>query len=230
MAVKQLSDLQHVIEEIFNHTNYLKASSDLYKLHLKKGAFIYSPDNIADKIYFLHKGHVKIGCYGETQKEITKYVLTEGQVFGELALIGMEYRRDFAYATEDSILGVCSVTKMLSLMDNSIDLTRYFMTLVAHKELALEERLEAMIFKDSRTRIVDYLVNLAETVGERIGFEIVVRNFNTHREIANITATSRQTVTTVLNVLKSNEVITFDRHRLLVRDFNKLKDGGICDV
>ncbi len=230
MAVKQLSDLHHVIEEIFNYNNYQKASSELYKMHLKKGAFIYSPENIADKIYFLHKGHVKIGCYGETQKEITKYVLSEGQIFGELALIGMEYRRDFAYATEETILGVCSVSKMLSLMENNIELTRYFMTLVAHKELALEERLEAMIFKDSRTRIIDYLVNLAETSGERIGFEIVVRNFNTHREIANITATSRQTVTTVLNVLKSNEVITFDRHRLLVRDFNKLKEGGICDV
>jgi CRP/FNR family transcriptional regulator, cyclic AMP receptor protein len=230
MAIKQLSDLHHVIEEIFNFANYQRASSELYKLHLKKGAFIYSPDNTADKIYFIHKGHVKIGCYGETQKEITKYILTEGQLFGELSLIGMEYRRDFAYATEDTILGVCSVKKMLSLMESNIELTRYFMIHVAQKELALEERLEAMIFKDSRTRIIDYLVSLAEKSGERIGFEIVVRNFITHREIANITATSRQTVTTVLNVLKSNEVITFDRHRMLIRDIKKLKEGGICDV
>jgi len=101
---------------------------------------------------------------------------------------------------------------------------------MANKELALEERLEAMIFKDSRTRIIDFLVNLAEKSGDRIGYEVVVRKFMTHREIANITATSRQTVTTVLNVLKSNNVITFDRHRLLIRNFEKLKEGGICEV
>jgi len=94
----------------------------------------------------------------------------------------------------------------------------------------LEERLESMIFKDSRTRIIDFLIKLAEKSGDRVGYEVVVRKFMTHREIANITATSRQTVTTVLNVLKSNKVITFDRHRLLIRDIEKLKSGGICEV
>jgi CRP-like cAMP-binding protein len=200
------------------------------KIHLKKGAFIYSPDNTADKVFYIHKGSVKIGCYGETKKEITKYMLEEGDVFGELALIGLENRRDFAYATEETVLGMCSTNKLHALMKENILLTRYFMFLTANRELALEERLESMIFKDSRTRIIDFLIKLAEKSGDRIGYEVVVRKFMTHREIANITATSRQTVTTVLNVLKSNKVITFDRHRLLIRDIEKLKDGGICDV
>jgi CRP-like cAMP-binding protein len=223
-------ELIRIIQTVFNNDNYLNAGEEMHKIHLKKGAFIYSPENTADKIFYIHKGSVKIGCYGETQKEITKYMLGEGDVFGELSLIGLEYRRDFAYATEETTLGVCSTQKMLSLMNDNLELTRYFMIHMANKELALEERLEAMIFKDSRTRIVDFLINLAEKSGTRIGFEIVVRKFMTHREIANITATSRQTVTTVLNVLKSNNIITFDRHRLLIRDYDSLKNGGWCDV
>ena len=225
-----LEDMEGVIQEVFNHKNYLDSSEEMSKIHLKKGAFIYSPDNTADKVYYIHKGNVKIGCYGETKKEITKFMLGPGDVFGELSLIGLEYRRDFAYATEETILGVCSTRKLMSLMEDNLLLTRYFMIHMANKELALEERLEAMIFKDSRTRIVDFLIDLAENSGNRIGFEIVVRKFYTHREIANITATSRQTVTTVLNVLKSNNVITFDRHRLLIRDMDKLRDGGICEI
>lgn len=224
------ANLHKVVLQVFNSENYLSAGEEMYKTHLKKGAFIYSPDNTADKIYYIHKGSVKIGCYGETKKEITKYMLGEGDVFGELSLIGLEYRRDFAYATEDTVLGVCSTKKILSLMQNNLDLTHYFMVHMANKELALEERLEAMIFKDSRTRIIDFLIKLAEKSGDRIGYEIVVRKFMTHREIANITATSRQTVTTVLNVLKSNNIITFDRHRLLVRDMDSLINGGWCDV
>ena len=225
-----LGELENVIQEVFNNKNYLDSSEEMHKIHLKKGAFIYSPENVADKVYYIHKGNVKIGCYGETKKEITKFVLGPGDVFGELALIGLEYRRDFAYATEDAILGVCSSRKLMTLLENNLLLTRYFMIHMANKELALEERLEAMIFKDSRTRIVDFLIDLAENSGDRIGYEIVVRKFMTHREIANITATSRQTVTTVLNVLKSNNVITFDRHRLLIRDFDKLREGGICEI
>lgn len=218
------------ILEVFNKKNYVDSSKEMSKSHLKKGAFIYSPENEADKIYYIHKGNVKIGCYGETKKEITKYMLGKGEVFGELSLIGLGYRRDFAYATEDTVLGICSSQLLLTLLEDNIRLTRYFMNLTANRELALEERLESMIFKDSRTRIIDFLIDLGEKSGTKIGFEIVVRKFMTHREIANITATSRQTVTTVLNVLKSNKVITFDRHRLLIRDIEKLREGGICEI
>ena len=48
---------------------------------------------------------------------------------------------------------------------------------------------------------------LMQKRGERVGFETVVRKFLTHQEIANITATSRQTVTTVLNDLRSRDII-----------------------
>jgi CRP-like cAMP-binding protein len=66
-------------------------------------------------------------------------------------------------------------------------------------------------------------VDLVEKNGQRVGYEWVVRNFITHQEIANLTATSRQTVTTVLNELRNGEIITFNRKRLLVRDVDKLK-------
>ena len=58
--------------------------------------------------------------------------------------------------------------------------------------------------------------------GERVGYETVVRKFLTHQEIANLTATSRQTVTTVLNDLRNKGLIKFDRRRLLIRDKDKL--------
>ena len=42
-------------------------------------------------------------------------------------------------------------------------------------------------------------------------------------EIANLTATSRQTVTTTLNDLRYKKLLTFNRSRLLVRDLEKLE-------
>ena len=60
--------------------------------------------------------------------------------------------------------------------------------------------------------------------GQRVGYEYVVRKFITHQEIANLTATSRQTVTTVLNDLRNRNLLTFNRRRLLVRDLDALKE------
>ena len=90
----------------------------------------------------------------------------------------------------------------------------------------MENRLESLVFKDSRSRIVEFLIELVEKRGDRVGYEYVVRKFITHQEIANLTATSRQTVTTVLNDLRTSNIITFDRRRLLVRDLDKLRGAA----
>jgi len=87
----------------------------------------------------------------------------------------------------------------------------------------MESRLESLVFKDSRSRIVEFLTNLVAKKGQRVGYEWVIRNFITHQEIANLTATSRQTVTTVLNDLRTKNLLTFNRKRLLVRDLEALK-------
>jgi len=63
---------------------------------------------------------------------------------------------------------------------------------------------------------------LVKKNGQRVGYEWVVRKFITHQEIANLTATSRQTVTTVLNELRADNLLTFNRKRLLVRDLDLL--------
>ena len=97
------------------------------------------------------------------------------------------------------------------------------MNIMGSRVLEMEQRLESLVFKDSRTRIVEFLESLAKKKGQRIGYEMLVRKFLTLQEIANLTATSRQTVTTVLNELRSKNVLTFNRKRLLIRDMELLR-------
>lgn len=188
----------------------------------KKGEYIYVPNEHADRIYFLTEGRVKIGAYGEGGKEITKAILTNGEVFGELSLIGEEKRRDFAYVMEPTTLCVITVDEMKGLMREYSGLPLFLMKIMGNRVLDMEHRLESLVFRDSRTRIVDYLINLAHKKGQRVGYETLVRRFLTHQEIANLTATSRQTVTTVLNELRGKNLITFNRKRLLIRDLEEL--------
>ncbi|HEY4653495.1 MAG TPA: helix-turn-helix domain-containing protein, partial [Cyclobacteriaceae bacterium] len=44
----------------------------------------------------------------------------------------------------------------------------------------------------------------------------------THKDIAALTGTSRQTVTTILNELKDRNLIYFDRRKILIRDLDRL--------
>lgn len=188
----------------------------------KKGDYIYLPDQSSDKVFFLNEGRVKIGSYGDNGKEITKAILNKGEVFGELSMIGEEKRRDFAYAMEDSQACVLTTDEMRNVMKDHNGLSLFFMKIMGSRVLEMESRLESLVFKDSRSRIVEYLVELVKKDGQRVGYEWVVRKFITHQEIANLTATSRQTVTTVLNELRTDNLLTFNRKRLLVRDLDLL--------
>lgn len=192
----------------------------------KKGEYIYLPDEHADKVYFLTEGRVKIGNYGDSGKEITKTILNPGEVFGELSLIGQTERRDFAYAMEKTSCCILTAEELKMLMRDHSGLNLFLMKVIGSRMLEMEQRLESLVFKDSRTRIVEYLVELGEKRGQRVGYEVVVRKFITHQEIANITATSRQTVTTVLNELRNKNLLTFDRRRLLIRDLEALRAAG----
>ncbi len=59
--------------------------------------------------------------------------------------------------------------------------------------------------------------------GRQVGYEMLLKHSLTHQDIANITCTSRQTVTLVLNELRKENLIYFNRGRILVRDMETLR-------
>lgn len=191
--------------------------------NFKKGEEVYVPNDLSDRIFFITEGQVKISTMSDDGKEITKAILGRGEVFGELALLGEGQRHDFATALEETNTCVVTLEELRGLMRDRSELNLFFMRMFGGRQLEMERRLESLVFRDSRSRIVEFLVNIAKSKGQRVGFEWVIRKPVTHQEIANLTATSRQTVTTTLNDLRYKKLLTFNRSRLLIRDLEKLQ-------
>lgn len=190
----------------------------------KKDDFIYFSEEPSNHVFLVAQGRVKIGSYSDDGKEIIKAILQPGEIFGEMALYGEEKRRDFAQAMDKEV-SICPLTldDMEELMRRNQELSIKLRKLVGFRLQKVERRLESLVFKDARTRIVEFLRDLAVERGQKVGYETLVKNFLTHQDIASLTATSRQTVTTVLNELREANMINFDRKRLLIRDLEKLK-------
>jgi CRP/FNR family cyclic AMP-dependent transcriptional regulator len=103
------------------------------------------------------------------------------------------------------------------------DLGIHIMEQLGTRMIGLEKRLGALTFQHSKIRIMNFLYELGCQHGQRVGYEILVRKFLTQKEISSLTSTSRQTVSTVLNELRSKNVISFNRKRLLIRDLEELR-------
>lgn len=186
--------------------------------------FVYIPNDEASHIYMVVEGRVKIGHYLDDGKEVVSAILTTGEIFGELALAGEERRKDFAQAMENNtMLCPLSIDELKALMKDDKELSFRLLKLVGLRLMRLERKLELLVFKDARTRIIEFLKDAASWKGKKVGFETMIPTKLTHKDIAALTGTSRQTVTTILNELKDQNLIYFDRRKILIRDLGRLK-------
>ncbi|HBK88730.1 MAG: Crp/Fnr family transcriptional regulator [Cyclobacteriaceae bacterium] len=192
--------------------------------HFKKDDFIFFPNEPASHIYMIAEGRVRIGHYLDDGKEVVSAILGSGEIFGELALAGEERRRDFAQAMDNNTM-VCplGIDDLKSLMWENKELSFKMLKLVGLRLIRLERKLELLVFKDARTRIVEFLKDTASWKGKKVGYETLIPTKLTHKDIASLTGNSRQTVTTILNEMKEQNLITFDRRRILIRDLEKLQ-------
>lgn len=190
--------------------------------HYKRDEFIYMPDESATHIYMVVNGRVKIGHYLENGEEVVTSILTTGEIFGELAVAGEEKRKDFAQAVEDVTICPLTTAELKELMYENKELSFKILKLIGLRLMKLERKLELLVFKDARTRIIEFLRDAASWKGVKVGAETMIQTRLTHQDIASLTGTSRQTVTTILNELKEKNLINFNRKQILIRDIDKL--------
>ena len=191
-------------------------------LQYKRDQFVYMPDDSATHIYMIVNGRVKVGHYLDNGDEVVSAILSTGEIFGELALAGEEKRKDFAQSIDATTICPLTLGELRELMYEDKELSFKNQKLKLALQLHDSESNEFKYFKDARTRIVEFLKDAAAWKGKKVGYETLIPTQLTHKDIASLTGTSRQTVTTILNDMKEKNLINFDRKRILIRDLEKL--------
>jgi len=198
-------------------------ASIAYNRRAPKFQFVFMPDEPADYMFILIKGRIKTGTFSQDGREVIKEILHPGAVFGDLALAGEHMRSDYAQVLYDEaeFLAI-KVTDFQQLMSTNQRLLFACLQHIMHRLQRVEERLAKLVLKDARERIIEFLVETADKEGRQVGFETLVKHHLTQQDIANITGTSRQTVTSVFNDLRKSNLIHFNRNSILIRDVAKL--------
>ncbi len=192
---------------------------------VSKGSFLYFPNDKLRHIFYLKKGSIKTGAYSDEGKEIITAIIKQHEILGEMGLVGQTQHKEYAQTIEDCEIGIINLSVASKLMYTSHYFNNLITLMLGKKLINTQRRLESLVFEDVPTRIINFLCELAHEKGIAIGFEILVANALTHQEIANIVGTSRQTVTTVLNKLRQQNLIYFNRKKLLIRNLQQLEQS-----
>jgi CRP/FNR family cyclic AMP-dependent transcriptional regulator len=183
----------------------------------KKSDYIYFEQDSANKIYLIDSGKVKIGYYTEEGDEVVKAILTKGEIFGEKAILGVDKRNEFAQSI-DNKTSICPVSKdtMYSLMRDNVSVSFRIYKFIGLRMKKLERRLQLLLFKDVKTRLTEFLNELCEEYGHdcpKTGDKVIEHPY-TQKDIASLIGTSRPTLNAVMNELKENEIISFNRKEI----------------
>lgn len=201
----------------------MELSKMLHMQNINKSKTIYFADDPSESVFLLKEGHVKLSRISEDGKEVITAILNHGEIFGELALADTYGRDDSAIAMEDAVICTISKRNFENLLIENPKFNLKITKLIGLKLQRITRDLETLVFKDSPARIADFLVRYSEEHGKKIGSEIFIKTSLTHQDIANLTATSRQTVTSVLNNMKEKKIIDFSRSQIIIREPESLK-------
>ncbi|RMF08018.1 MAG: Crp/Fnr family transcriptional regulator [Candidatus Neomarinimicrobiota bacterium] len=190
-----------------------------------KKEIIYFPEEPSDTIYFLKEGKIKISRLTEDGRSMTLQLLGPGEIFGESSLLGQEKHENIAEVVEDAL--ICSISKdqFQEMMNENPMLTRSVHKFIGFRLRKIESHLEDLVFKNARERVESFLKRYVRTFGKKMVDGWRVRPFLTHQEIADLTATARQTVNTILNDLVQAGTISYSRRYFHVHDPGWLQES-----
>ena len=186
----------------------------------KKNDYIYFEEDAADKVFLVNSGKVKIGYVTDEGDEIITAILSKGEIFGEKAILGQETRNEFAQAI-DKETSVCPITtpEMIDLLRDNKEFSLKIYKFIGFRFKKLERRLQLLLFKDTKTRLKEYLKELAEDFGytNQISGDKIIRHPYTQKEIATLIGTSRPTLNILLNELQSEKYLSFVRKEIILK-------------
>ena len=190
----------------------------------KPGDAIYNEGEYGDALYVLISGVVKLFRPYSGSKEATLRLLKSWDIFGHLAFVGEARQRAYAEAITE-----CKVTKVPKIfMERAIRrdprAALKMMTLLELRLVQYEELVKCLLPRETEVRLANLLPILARKFGERdrSSGAVMIDLRLTHQDLAAMVASTRESVTKVLNEMRNRGVVEIEAGRITLKDYPAL--------
>ncbi len=171
-----------------------------------------------DVVYMIKQGFLKISRLNDAGEEMLVEILGPGEYFGELPAMSARKGEYSELATAVSDVAICVFRK--KSFEHLLITNPYigFQVLKqTHSRLhVIEERVSDLAFKTVRERLANLLVRLANQFGTEQEGIICIQPKLTHQEVAYLIASTRPTVTALLNEFRDAGWIDIQHKQIFV--------------
>lgn len=201
----------------------LRETSGLHAIRIAKHTQVYTCGDPDETVYFIESGQIKLLMLSPEGKECLLAIYTNGDVFGELCLSGLNSHTETAVAMEKTVLKQIPCSEFLKLLSRN-SLLEAFVHYLAARILEQHQIIANLVTADSEQRLAKTLLQMARKLGKQDPRSLRIEHKITHEELAEMIGASRPRVSTFMHKFRELGLIEISQeHHLIIKE-QKLTD------
>jgi CRP/FNR family cyclic AMP-dependent transcriptional regulator len=176
-------------------------------LEFRKNQHIFKQGDVADTVFYIQKGRVKLAVLSEQGKEAVVAILEPGQFFGEGCMNGHKLRISTTTA-EDCVITSITRDAMIAAIHDEPKFSEMFMTYLLTRNSRIEEDLIDQLFNSSERRLARLLLLLAN-FGKEGNPQPINPNIS-QETLAEMVGTTRSRVSHFMNKFRKLGLISYN--------------------
>jgi len=177
-------------------------------LEFHKNQHVFGQGDVADTVFYIQKGGVKLTVLSEQGKEAVVGILEPGQFFGEGCLNGHPLRIATTTTMEECVITSITKEAMLATLRAEPKFSELFMAYLLTRNSRVEEDLIDQLFNSSEKRLARLLLLLAHFGSEGVPQPILVDI--SQETLAEMIGTTRSRVSHFMNKFRKLGLISYN--------------------
>jgi len=177
-------------------------------LEFEKNQQVFGQGDVADAVFYIQKGSVKLTVLSEHGKEAVVGILEPGQFFGEGCLNGHPLRIATTTAMEHCVITSITKEAMIATLHNEPRFSELFMAYLLTRNSRVEEDLIDQLFNSSEKRLARLLLLLAH-FGKEGRPEPILLDMS-QETLAEMIGTTRSRVSYFMNKFRKLGLISYN--------------------
>ena len=185
----------------------------------RRGEHIFFTEDTTDRIFILKTGAVKIVKTDDDGNEVVRDVLGDHDLFGRLpARSRASLQGEHAVALTDDV-SICTFkrTDFEEVLARDPQVSLKLASHIGDKLRAMEQKYESLVFKDVRSRLLEFLRRYNDQFAAERDADGSVPNHLRQEDIAQLIGSTRQTVAELIGELEREGLVRYSRKSIRVR-------------
>jgi len=208
-------DIQKELSELGTHARF------------RKQDVLFRAGSDSRDVFVLMSGRVKIYTLSAAGRSVTLWFCLPGEVFGLAEMARLGQRVVYAEACAESEALILPSDKLRARLSSDAGTAMLLVDMLSCRLRQLSEALLNLIADDVNTRVIKLLLRLhARHARPLDGGGFMLDLPLTHQEMADMTGTTRQSVSTALTQLRKRGLLSMRGRRIVLNDIERLANAA----